>query len=112
MPAANARSRVVVVTGDLTIDWNLARTRRDKGEGSAWNADDSTRAYWQRGGATLVADLASVVAEDIAARGSEVWDVRQMASPTDAVRPQDLPCHHSYAILKVDEDRSATPEVV
>lgn len=43
--------KVVVVTGDATMDWNLARTRRTDSGRKVWTADDSTRACWQRRGA-------------------------------------------------------------
>lgn len=98
MPAHEASSRLAVVTGDLTIDWNLARTRRDPADAEAWNADDSTRAYWQRGGAALLADVVAAVAGDLEEAGSGPWDVRRIAAPTDPVCPEDLPYHHSYAI--------------
>ncbi|MFN0182135.1 MAG: RyR domain-containing protein [Gemmatimonadales bacterium] len=53
--------RVVVVTGDVTIDWNLARTRRGP-SGAAWNPHDMARAYRQPGGAMLLGDLISALA--------------------------------------------------
>jgi len=31
----------IVVTGDVTMDWNLARTRRSKDGVSFWSADDT-----------------------------------------------------------------------
>src|SRR5438552_12605183 len=98
MSMGDTRPRIAVVTGDLTIDWNLARTRRHKSEGGAWSADNSMRAYWQRGGAALLADVISGVAQDLGPTGEPPWEVRQMAAPTDAVCPEDLPYHHSYAI--------------
>jgi hypothetical protein len=45
----------ILVTGDVTIDWNLARSRRSRSGPSVWSADDTIRAYWQRGGAALLA---------------------------------------------------------
>ena len=95
--AARLQPRVAIVTGDVTIDWNLARTRRDRGDASAWNADDSTRACWQRGGAALVADLVTAVTAGLPKDGEISWTVRQMGAPPDAVRPEDLPYPQSYA---------------
>lgn len=88
-------SNVVIVAGDVTIDWNLARTRRDKSDGSAWNADDSTHAYWQRGGAALLADLVEQIAGQLPGRR---YEVRQMAAPRDPLGPHERKYHHSYAI--------------
>ena len=46
--------KVVVVTGDVTMDWNLACTRNSEGSRLAWTAEDCTRTYWQRRGAALL----------------------------------------------------------
>jgi hypothetical protein len=37
-------SKTIVVTGDFTIDWNIARIRRDDISGNSWNPNDLTRA--------------------------------------------------------------------
>ena len=88
----------VVVTGDVSIDWNLARTRGSEGGGAAWNADDCTRAYWQRGGAALLADLIDAVARDAGRGGQAKCEVRQVGAPVEPVHPGDRRCHHSYAL--------------
>ena len=49
MPEARKGTPSLIVNGDVTMDWNLARTRRSVGPATEWNADDCTRAYWQRG---------------------------------------------------------------
>ncbi len=54
--------KVVVITGDVTMDWNFARTRSSESSRVAWTAEDCTRTYWQRGGAALLADLIEAVA--------------------------------------------------
>ncbi len=90
--------KTVLVTGDVTIDWNLARTRRADGGGAFWNADDCTRAHWQRGGAALLADLIQAVAVELRRTGQADFTVRQMAAPRDAVVPGDDRYHHSYAM--------------
>jgi hypothetical protein len=41
MVKAKPPRRVAVVTGDLTMDWNLARTRSEGSDGSVWNAEDA-----------------------------------------------------------------------
>ena len=38
--ASKPAPRRVIVTGDVTIDWNLARTRKLADSGMGWNADD------------------------------------------------------------------------
>jgi hypothetical protein len=86
--------REVVVTGDVTMDWNLARFRRARGDVGLhmWWSDDRTRACWQRGGAAMLADLISAVAKP---RG---YVVRQMDAPLEPVHPDDDRFHHAYAL--------------
>jgi hypothetical protein len=96
---ANAEgSPKVVVTGDVTMDWNLARIRRLKEVLPAWNADDRTRASWQRGGAAMLADLIEAVADTMRRDGEADWAILKMGSPTEPVHPLDDRFHHSYAI--------------
>lgn len=45
---ATGGSRVIVVTGDVTIDWNIARRPRQGSGGVSWSADDWSRAVCGR----------------------------------------------------------------
>src|SRR5262249_2863624 len=87
----------VIVAGDMTIDWNLARTRRSEG-GAAWNSDDCTRAYRQRGGAAMLADLIDGVAGKLRQDGQANCEVRQRGAPREPVQPGDERYHPSYAL--------------
>ncbi|MFY9554781.1 MAG: ATP-binding protein, partial [Blastocatellia bacterium] len=89
--------KVIVVTGDVTMDWNLARTRHAEG-GAAWNVKDCTRAYWQRGGAALLADLIEAVTEELRRDGTASYSLREMGAPHDKALPGDPRFHHSYAM--------------
>ena len=109
--------KVVVVTGDVTMDWNLARTRRSDSGGAAWNADDCTRAYWQRGGAALLADLIEAVADDLRQTGQPDYSLREMGAPRDQALPGDPRFHHSYAMWslfdydeKTSRDKNKPPQ--
>ncbi len=97
MPKKNS-PKVIVVTGDVTMDWNLARTRRSDDGAAAWNADDCTRAYWQRGGAALLADLIDAVAAELRQAGKADYSLCEMGAPRDQVLPGDPRFHHSYAM--------------
>jgi hypothetical protein len=94
----------VAVAGDVTIDWNVARSRAGGGSGSVWNADDRTRAYRQPGGAALLAQVIGAVAEKLPAGGSRGGrlDVRSMPPPEQTLCPGDARYHHSYAIWSAD----------
>ncbi|MEK6324300.1 MAG: RyR domain-containing protein [Acidobacteriota bacterium] len=96
--AATKDPKVVVVTGDVTMDWNLARTRRSDSSGAAWNADDCTRTYWQRGGAALLADLVEAVDQESKQTGKADYSIRQMGAPRDNALPGDPRFHHSHAM--------------
>ena len=97
MPSSQ-RSPKVIVTGDVTMDWNLARIRRLKEQLPTWNADDRTRASWQPGGAAMLADLIEAVADTLRRDGEADWTTLKMGSPLEAVHPLDDRFHHSYAI--------------
>lgn len=96
--ASSQRSPKVIVTGDVTMDWNLARIRRLKEQLPTWNADDRTRASWQPGGAAMLADLIEAVADTLRRDGEADWTTLKMGSPLEAVHPLDDRFHHSYAI--------------
>jgi hypothetical protein len=98
MSEASHSPKVVVVTGDVTIDWNLARTRRLQAEASVWNADDRTRACWQRGGAAMLADLIEAIALTVRRDQQVEWAIHRIGALLEPVQPGDERFHHSYAI--------------
>ncbi len=96
--APTKNPKVVVVTGDVTMDWNLARTRRSDSGSVAWNADDCTRTYWQRGGAALIGDLVEAISDELKRTGNPDYSIRQMGAPRDNALPGDSRYHHSHAM--------------
>jgi len=90
--------KIAIVNGDLTIDWNIAHIQRSSGERLAWTTEECTRAYFQPGGAGLSADLIRYVAQELRRQEKAHYEVRQMATPGEAVCPGDERFHHSYAI--------------
>src|ERR1044071_1349790 len=103
--------KIIVVTGDVTIDWNLAQTRRSHDGSAAWNANDCTRAYWQRGGAALLADLIEAIAVKLSQSGLADYSLRQMGAPRDQALPGDPAFHHSYAMWSLhDYDQKSARE--
>jgi RyR domain len=108
---SGATPRRVVVTGDVTMDWHLARMRKLVDSGNAWNADDRTELYGELGGATLMAGLMTEVATTLAADGVAV-EVSRPGAPAGPIVPGDPRFHHSYAIWSMfprrrgDRDRS------
>ena len=100
--SAGVEAKTVVVTGDITLDWNLARSRGPEAQGPAWEPEVCSRLRWQRGGAALLADLIEGVAAQI--RDRAAYEIRQPASPRRTgnegdtpIGPEDPRFHHSYA---------------
>jgi len=90
-------TKTVVVTGDVTIDWNIARVQRGEGPAHAWNADDLTRAFCQPGGAAMSADLIKAVTKELGQTKQVDIEVRQVGVPSGRITPDDKRFHHSYA---------------
>jgi hypothetical protein len=96
----NNSDQTIIITGDITMDWNLARTRRSKNDMFFWSSDDSTSTTWQRGGAALLADLVEAISRDLQAAGGAHFSIRQTGAPgkSGKMQPDDNRYSHSYAI--------------
>ncbi|HEY42551.1 MAG TPA: ATPase [Anaerolineae bacterium] len=86
----------IVVTGDVTMDWNLARDLSERGE--RWRIDRCSRIWWQRGGAALQADLIEALATSTPDKDQISYRIYQPATPMDPVQHGDPRYHHSYAL--------------
>jgi hypothetical protein len=107
-------SKVVVVTGDMTIDWNIARIRWMESLAQAWTADEVTAAFCQPGGAAMLADLINSVAKNLRQTSQADFEVRQVNVPQGRLSPDDGRFHHSYAMwapFKLDERRPDSNKV-
>jgi len=96
--------QTVVITGDVTMDWHVARGEHAKDRAPVWNPSAWTRACWQRGGAALLADLIEAVAEELRQDGQGGYSIRQTGAPRDSVCPRDDQYHHSYALWSLFSD--------
>src|SRR5512137_2891288 len=90
----------VIVTGDITMDWNLARTRRFRSAQPFWSASDTTSIYWQRGGAAILAELIAAVARDLQRSDQLHFSIHQTGAPVKSmeVHPDNDQYNHSYAM--------------
>jgi hypothetical protein len=94
---------IAVVTGDITLDWNLARSRGPEAQGPAWESEVCSRLHWQHGGAALLADLVEAVAAslrphaDFEVRQPQPLPRRSGAAEDRPLGPEDPRFHHSYA---------------
>ncbi|MGD9496004.1 MAG: RyR domain-containing protein [Armatimonadota bacterium] len=91
MGEAGVGTQVVVVAGDITLDWNLARLSADN-MAFTWNPGDAACVCAQRGGAAM---LGEVVGELAARCGFEVRSFAPL--PTD-LPPGNPHYHESYAM--------------
>jgi hypothetical protein len=82
----------VVVSGDVTMDWNLAREPLSDADGHA-----PTRAAWQRGGAALLADLLHTIGSALPP-GARPLVVRDVEAPSEPIPPGHAELNHSYAL--------------
>src|SRR5207248_4301826 len=96
--AAQRDSKQVIVAGDVTIDWHLARARRLPAEWRGWNADDFTRLSCRSGGAALLADLLRALGEHEAGAGGPAWEVHGPSALTEPLQCADPRFYHSHAV--------------
>lgn len=99
----------IVVAGDVTLDWSVARDQRTTGRSLTWNAEDRVRASWDWGGAALLADLVRHSLHGVSGEaGFSVHgpDVEHLAVSQSTT---DLP--HSYTMWNPDDTRKAGQEV-
>jgi hypothetical protein len=96
------KAKIAVVSGDFTLDWNLARSQGLESQIGVWEPAVCSRLRWQRGGAALLADLIEGVAAQIGDRTH--FEIRQPAAPRRTrtvadshIGPEDIQFHHSYA---------------
>jgi len=96
LSADNAK-KIVIVTGDVAMDWNLARAARCKRDTSFWG---TTSTYWQRGGSALLADLIEAIIKELLSNESTQFKLYQTNAPYESrsVHTDDAHYHHSYAI--------------
>jgi hypothetical protein len=90
------RTKKIVVTGDVTMDWNLARDLGEHGE--RWRIDRCSRIWWQRGGAALQADLIEALATSSSEKDQATYRVYQPATPKEPIQHGDPRYHHSCAL--------------
>jgi hypothetical protein len=92
----SGKDMTIVVTGDVTFDWNLAHIEKTGEGASGWSADAVTRACWQRGGAALLTDLTRTAANRI--DDGIIRVVRPNKAPQEQIFPSAAAYHRSYAI--------------
>jgi len=88
--------KVAIVTGDVTMDWNIATSQGVKSGKPYWSMDYCSRAYWQRGGAAMLADLMTAITATLPEDAR--FEIRQSGAPQQEIPPCDNRFPHSYAM--------------
>ena len=87
----------LVVTGDISLSWNIAAFRPISRSAVSWQEPATqTRAYWQRGGAALLADLAEALGQRLAQDHQLSIELRQTGAPKAPVAPDDPRFSQTY----------------
>jgi hypothetical protein len=99
MTSKSSSLRTILVSGDVTIDWNIAHNEQfSEGTCQTWNPNSWTRAYSQRGGAALLADLIEAVARISAGDAKAKYKILSSTSTPDQIFPSDYQFNHSYSL--------------
>ena len=96
MATSGKSDYVIIVTGDVTMDWNIAQ-EHDR-DGKKWNVDRCSRVWWQRGGAALQADLLRTVSTPLEGSSELVLQIHEPATPQVPVQHGDPRFNHYYTL--------------
>lgn len=103
----------VIVTGDITVDWNILLINQSDETGEIWNPDDITRACPQRGGAALLADLVTELCARLNEKNALSTKIFQTGAVIKPDSPVDPQYHHSYALWdKYPADKSKKEKAI
>ncbi len=94
--ASKTASKVAVVAGDVTMDWNIATSMGTKAASPSWNPEVNSSIFWQNGGAAQLADLIEATSRNLPPNRQFI--IRQMDSPRQQVFPSDKRYHHSFTM--------------
>src|SRR6185295_10878430 len=101
------RKKLVIVAGDLTMDWNLARVESFRDSGLSWTTDDTIRASLLEGGACLLTELVRRVSKKV----NNSFEILPPIEHVPDFSPENPEYHHSYAIWSLfDYEEKAPPE--
>lgn len=103
MSQPKSQKKTIVVAGDVAIDWNIASQQGLGSRGYDFSRDAWARAYEQKGGAFLLADLIGSIIGNPSQETE--YDLFQIHPPTDNTFPSDNRFHHAYALWSPFEEK-------
>ncbi len=115
----------VFVTGDVTIDWNIAHISSESNELTDWTGGDSCRMSWQHGSAALLCRMswqhgsAALLADLVTSMTAQLRDDLPFAvevttthtTSAKTIDPYDPGYYHCYSVWAPYHDKDA-PETV
>ncbi len=107
--------KTVIVAGDVTIDWNIAWIQCTDTSSYFWSKENLARAFRQRGGTALLADLIEEVATVLGKSKRTGFEVCEVQVSDDQVNPDNESFNHAYALCKPfrkDENTQGNTEMV
>ncbi|NTU44642.1 MAG: ATPase [Chlorobiaceae bacterium] len=101
------------VTGDVTIDWNIAHISRESHDPSAWTGAESCRMSWQFGSAVLLSDLITSMTNQLKVYLPYTVDVTSThTTPASTIDPYDTCYYHCYSVWAPYRDKGAPDTIV
>ncbi|MCJ7623454.1 MAG: hypothetical protein MUO76_08110, partial [Anaerolineaceae bacterium] len=86
----------IVVAGDLTTDWNIARFRTVDKDHTPWNLNNSAKMFTSRGGAALLADIIQAILDKKSEENGDEYIIRQSGAPGELLDPADKRITQAY----------------
>ena len=90
--------KVIVVSGDLTVDWHIANVNQEKAAPTSWSANLQTCTNWTVGGVEILANLVDALSSSLFPEGKTSFAVRKIELPDQSIQPTAKQFNHSYAI--------------
>jgi hypothetical protein len=91
-----ASQKKIVVAGDLTTDWNIARFRTVDKNHTPWNLNNSAKMFTSRGGAALLADIIQAILDRKCEENGREYVIHQSGAPEEMLDPSDKRITQAY----------------
>ena len=115
LPAMRKKKDVlsVFVTGDVTIDWNIAHVSRGSHEQADWIGEDICRMSWQYGSAALLVDLITAMSNQL--KKELLFPIEITSTHTSSqepIDPYDPHYYHCYSVWAPYPDMDAPDTLI
>jgi hypothetical protein len=92
-------AQTILVTGDVTIDWNIACEQRvDSANANIWDVNVFSEAFGHVVGSCLIADLVQEIASKLNKNNKQQFEIKRPVVRKEDLKPDNNSLNHSYAI--------------